>query len=218
MAETLTVDHEVRHPDLPGHGKSARVRADLWEAAGAVADGEGRGAYVGYSMGGRLALHIALARPDVVTALVLVSATAGIEDDAERADRRRRDDELADRVEHIGADAFLDEWLAQPMFVGLAGTARDDRSTDAAGLASSLRLAGTGTQEPLWARLGAIDVPALVIAGENDPKYVGLAERIASALPRADLVIVPSAGHAVPLEAPDELVALLRPWLSQHAA
>ena len=217
VANALAADHEVRCPDLPGHGTSAGVRADLWVAAGAVADHEGRAAYVGYSMGGRLALHIALARPDALTALVLVSATAGIESEDERAARRARDAELADRIEQIGIDTFLDEWLAQPLFAGLPPGARAGRSTDVAGLASSLRLAGTGTQDPLWERLGGIDVPVLVIAGENDPTYVAHAERLASLLPRADLVTISSAGHALPLEVPDRFVAVVRPWLVQHA-
>ena len=217
MADALATDHDVRCPDLPGHGTSAGVRADLWEAAGVVADHEGRAAYIGYSMGGRLALHIALARPGAVTALVLVSATAGIEREDERAARRARDTELADRIEQIGIDTFLDEWLAQPMFAGLPTGARAGRSTDAAGLASSLRLAGTGTQDPLWERLRSIEVPALVIAGENDPKYVAEAERLASSLPRADLVTISSAGHALPLEVPDRFVDIVRPWLVQHA-
>lgn len=216
MAEALSADHEVRCPDLPGHGTNADVRADLWETASAVADKQGRAAYVGYSMGGRLALHLALSRAEVVTALVLVSASAGIEGDEDRAARRARDGELADRVEQIGAAAFLDEWLTQPMFAGLPPDARHGRSTDASGLASSLRLAGTGTQDPLWDRLGEVEVPALVIAGENDPKYVGLAERLASTLPKGELVIAPSAGHAIPLEVPDAFVAIVRPWLLQH--
>ena len=117
----------------------------------------GPATYVGYSMGGRLCLHLALARPETVERLVLVSATAGIEDDDERATRRAADDALATSLERDGVDAFLDGWLAQPMFATLADPGLDDRRRNvAAGLASSLRLAGTGTQQPLWDRLASL--------------------------------------------------------------
>jgi 2-succinyl-6-hydroxy-2,4-cyclohexadiene-1-carboxylate synthase len=204
-------------PDLPGHGTRSDVRADLWESAELLAESEGAGIYVGYSMGGRVALHVALARPDVVQGLVLISATAGIDDDVERATRRASDDALAAHAEAIGIDAFLHEWLAQPMFAGLPASARTGRSTDVHGLASSLRMAGAGTQEPLWDRLPTIDVPVLVIAGALDNKYVALAERLAATLPRAELAVVPGAGHTVHLEAPEAFLDVLRPWLATHA-
>jgi 2-succinyl-6-hydroxy-2,4-cyclohexadiene-1-carboxylate synthase len=204
-------------PDLPGHGSRADVRADLWESALLLADAEGAGIYAGYSMGGRVAVHVALARPELVDGLVLISTTAGIEDEAERAARRASDDALAAHAEEIGIDAFLDEWLAQPMFAGLPPSARTGRSTDVHGLASSLRLAGTGKQESLWPRLSEIDVPVLVIAGERDAKYVAIAERLAAGLPRAELALVPSAGHTVHLEAREAFLAVLRPWLATHA-
>jgi 2-succinyl-6-hydroxy-2,4-cyclohexadiene-1-carboxylate synthase len=203
-------------PDLPGHGTRSTVRADLWQSADLVAGAEGAGVYAGYSMGGRLALHIALSRPDVVEGLVLVSATAGIDDATERAARRASDDALADHIEAIGADAFLAEWLAQPLFAGLPTDARAGRSTDAAGLASSLRLCGTGRQEPLWARLHDITVPALVLAGERDSKYVELAERLVHDLPRAELTVIADAGHAVHLEQPDAFTIAVRDWLARH--
>jgi 2-succinyl-6-hydroxy-2,4-cyclohexadiene-1-carboxylate synthase len=218
IAPVLATDHDVRCPDIAGHGTNADVRVNLWESAGAVADREGRAAYLGYSMGGRLALHIALARPEAVTALVLVSATAGIDSADERAKRRGDDAALADRIEEIGAGAFLDEWLAQPMFAGLPADARAGRSSDASGLASSLRLAGTGSQDPLWERLVEIEKPALVIAGANDQKYVALGERLAATLPEGELIVMPSAGHAVPWEVPDDFVTVVRPWLKQYAA
>jgi 2-succinyl-6-hydroxy-2,4-cyclohexadiene-1-carboxylate synthase len=203
-------------PDLPGHGERSAVRADLWESARLIAESEGAGVYLGYSMGGRVALHMALAHPEMVRGLVLVSATAGIDDDVERARRRAEDEALADRIEAIGAEAFLAEWLARPMFAGLPASGRAGRSTDAAGLASSLRLCGTGTQEPLWGRLHAITVPALVIAGENDSKYVSLAGRLTDELPRAELVVIPAAGHAVHLEQPDAFTGAVRDWLARH--
>lgn len=210
--------HEVVTPDLPGHGENAEVRTDLDGCARFVGSVGGRAAYVGYSMGGRVALQLALAQPALVTALVVVGATGGIEDEAERAARRAADDVLADRLELIGTDAFLEEWLATPLFAGLLPDARGSRSTDAAGLASSLRLAGTGTQAPLWERLGELTMPVLVLAGERDEKFRALAIRLAAAIgSNAEVAVIPDAGHAAHLEQPDGFLAIARPWLGDHA-
>jgi 2-succinyl-6-hydroxy-2,4-cyclohexadiene-1-carboxylate synthase len=197
-----TVELEAVRPDLPP--------LPLWDAAAAIAP-LGPATFVGYSMGGRIALHLALAHRPAVERLVLVSTTAGIDDADERAARRAADDALADRAEAIGAEAFVREWLAQPMFAGVPPVAR---STDAAAMAKALRLAGTGTQEPLWARLGELTMPVLVVAGERDAKYVALAERLVEGLPDADLAVVAGAGHAVPFEQPRQFAALVTAFTS----
>ena len=218
VAERLRARHGVVCPDAPGHGRAAGVTADLWAGARHLGSQGGRGAYVGYSMGGRLALHLALAEPALVTALVLVSATAGIDDPADRAERVAADQALAARIEAVGVERFLDEWLAQPMFAGLPAEGRAGRSHDADGLASSLRLAGTGAQEPLWSRLGELAMPALVVVGERDAKFRALGERLRDGIPGATLAVVPGAGHTVHLEQPDAFLAVLEPWLDEHAA
>jgi 2-succinyl-6-hydroxy-2,4-cyclohexadiene-1-carboxylate synthase len=169
-------------------------------------------------MGGRLALHLAVARPDLVERLVLVSATPGIEGDDERAARRHADDALAAAIERDGVDAFLTRWLAQPLFTTLppaAAQQADRRRNSPTGLASSLRLAGTGTQAPLWDALPALTMPVLVVAGALDDKFAAIAERMAAALPDAMLAIVDGAGHTVHLEQPDAFVDLLERWLGQ---
>jgi 2-succinyl-6-hydroxy-2,4-cyclohexadiene-1-carboxylate synthase len=218
----LATDHELLLVDAPGHGASADVSADLWGAGRAVADVGGAATYLGYSMGGRIALHAALDRPDVVRRLVLVSATGGMDDASERAARRTADERLADRVLDLGVEAFVDEWLAQPLFSTLAPerTHRSARlANTAAGLASSLRQAGTGTQEPLWDRLGELEIPVLVVAGALDARFVGLAHRLADAIgPSATLVVVPGAGHTVHLEQPERFTAALRDWLASSRA
>jgi 2-succinyl-6-hydroxy-2,4-cyclohexadiene-1-carboxylate synthase len=216
VAEALAADHEVVCPDQPGHGTRAHVGADLATSALALA-AHGPAAFVGYSMGGRIALHLALLHPEAVTSLVLVGATAGIDDEGERATRRAADEARADRLLRIGTEAFLEEWLAQPLFAGLPPEARRGRSSDAAGLASSLRLAGTGTQEPQWDRLGQLAMPVLVVAGERDEKFRALGARLAAASgTNAELAVVPGAGHAVHLERPEAFVALVRPWLADR--
>lgn len=224
VAARLAADgREVVAPDLPGHGRSALVETDLWGAADAVADAVGPATYVGYSMGGRVLLHLALARPEVVQGLVLVSTSAGIDDDAERAARRTADDALAGRVEREGVEAFVRWWLTLPLFATLPADAAavDARlGGSAAGLASSLRLAGAGTQEPLWHRLADVRAPALVVAGALDAVYAGRAARLVASLGgAAQLVVLDGCGHACHLERPDAFVAALRGWLAaDHTA
>jgi 2-succinyl-6-hydroxy-2,4-cyclohexadiene-1-carboxylate synthase len=209
-------DHDVVALDAPGHGETAEVHLGLDDGGSWLARAGGVGVYIGYSMGGRFCLHAALAEPSLVRGLVLVSATGGIEDDAERAARRASDDALADHIESIGVPAFVDEWLEQPLFAGLAPARRgveDRRRNTAAGLASSLRLAGTGTQAPMWKRLPTLRVPTLVIAGAQDAKFVALGERLAATIPDAELAIIDGAGHTVHLEQPERFLAALLPWL-----
>jgi 2-succinyl-6-hydroxy-2,4-cyclohexadiene-1-carboxylate synthase len=205
--------------DLPGHGEAVvPSSADLWQSAAHLVSAGGRGTYVGYSMGGRVSLHAALDRPDAVESLVLIGATAGIDDPVERADRRAADERLAERVESIGVEAFVDQWLSNPLFAGLdAGTSlRADRLRNTAGgLAASLRATGTGVQEPLWSRLGEIQVPALVMAGEHDRKFRTLGARLAAGLPRATFVVIEGAGHSVHLEQPDATAEAVARWYDE---
>ena len=173
-----------------------------------------RFALCGYSMGGRLALAAALALPARVERLVLAGASPGLADPAERAARRAADEALAARIEADGVEAFVEAWGAQPLFAGqprgIADFARADRLRNtAAGLAAALRGMGTGTMEPLWDRLGALRMPVTLIAGERDAKFRAIAERMASAIPQATLVIAPGAGHAVHLEAPQVVAGAL---------
>lgn len=214
LTTSLCADHEVVAVDAPGHGDSAEVHADLDHGAMLLADVGATATYVGYSMGGRLCLHAALARPELVEGLVLISATGGIDDAGGRAARRAADEVLADSIERDGLDAFLERWVARPMFAGLRDAGLDDRRRNTVdGLAASLRLAGTGTQRPLWDDLGALTMPVLLVAGALDAPFVGAAERMAALLPDATLEVVPGAGHTVHLEQPAVFDALLRRWL-----
>ena len=171
-------------------------------------------ALAGYSMGGRIALHLALAQPDLVRRLVLIGTTAGIDDDRERSARRTADERLADEIERGGVEAFADRWAAQPLFADqppdVAAAARADRLRwEPAPLAATLRALGTGAMEPLWDRLHELTMPAVVVVGERDPKFRALGRRLAAGLPRAELVVVERAGHAVQLEAPAAVAAAL---------
>jgi len=210
--------HEVITPDVAGHGSASAVCADAWESAAQLADAVGPAVWVGYSMGGRIVLHLALARPEVANRLVLVSTTAGIADPAERAARRDADEALAAAVERDGVPDFVDRWLRGPLWATLprdAAGIEHRLANTASGLASSLRLAGTGAQQPLWDRLGTIRAAALVVTGELDAKFGALGARLATALPHGSHTIVAGAGHAVPWEQPGVFAAAVDEWLRQ---
>ena len=159
----------------------------------------------GYSFGGRVALHVALRHPALVARLVLLSATRGIADEALRAERRRQDETLANRIEAIGVEAFLDEWLAQPLFADLPvdPVERDSRSRDPYGLAESLRRCGTGTQDWLGNRLGGVRAPTLTVAGELDHKFREEAVAIATGVHVGVTEVIANVGHAAHLAQPD---------------
>jgi 2-succinyl-6-hydroxy-2,4-cyclohexadiene-1-carboxylate synthase len=216
IADILAASHEVLTPDLPGHGQSPAALGDLDTAATQLGETCGGATYVGYSLGGRVCLHLALSQPDIVERLVLVSTTAGIDDLGQRADRLATDEALAKRIESEGDEgvaSFIDEWLSGPLFRDLGSEAADRPSrlsNTPAGLAGSLRHHGTGAQLPLWERLGEVSVPTLLVTGENDVKFTSLGERMALAIgPLASLILVPGAGHAAPFEQPVAFARLL---------
>jgi 2-succinyl-6-hydroxy-2,4-cyclohexadiene-1-carboxylate synthase len=161
----------------------------------------------GYSMGGRIALHLALADPGRVARLVLVGASPGIADPSEREARRLADVRLADEIEQMDMATFAERWARTPVLAGLPGDvarrAHEDRlRSTPAGLAAALRGLGTGALPPVWDRLSELRIPVLLVVGERDLKFQGIAREMAGALPSAELVVVPDAGHAVHLEKP----------------
>ncbi len=178
----------------------------------------GPATYVGYSMGGRLCLALALDRPDVVERLVLVSASPGIADARERASRRAADERLALEVERDGVDAFLERWLAQPLFASLprdaAGIDDRRRGNSVERITHQLRALGQGAQPSLWARLPQLAMPVLLVTGAYDRKYRDVASAMAEAIgDNARHVTIDHAGHALHLEQPEALAALLRATL-----
>ncbi|MGQ0616362.1 MAG: alpha/beta fold hydrolase [Acidimicrobiia bacterium] len=221
LGPALATDHETLRVDAPGHGRSSALATGLVDGAGLIADRGGPAVYLGYSMGGRYVLHVAVHRPEVVRGLVLIGATGGIDDPDRRAERRAADEHWAALLECDGLEVFLDAWTALPLFAGLGPESQfrqARRSNTVTGLASSLRRAGTGAQEPLWGRLGTIGaagVPALVVAGADDLKFAAEARRLVAAIgPTATLELVQGAGHAAHLERPDAVSSLVRDWLS----
>lgn len=228
FGELLERARQLIRVDLPGHGGSDAERADLAGTADLVVEagraivaasepaaGAGRFDLLGYSLGARVALHAALRHPDAIHRLVLIGATPGIEDTEARTARRSRDEATADALEADGdVEAFLRRWLSAPMFAGLRDPGLEERRRNsAAGLASSLRLAGTGTQEPLWDRLADLEVPTLLVAGADDLRFAVTAVRMARAMPSAVASLVPGGGHAAHLAQPDVTATVVTRFL-----
>src|SRR5512133_333559 len=208
--------HTPLAPDLRGHGDARDARPVSFEAcvADVLAAAPERFVLCGYSMGGRIAQHVALAAPERVEHLVLVATTAGLADEAERAARRADDERLAAFADGATIEQFADRWAAQPLFAATPPEAariwREDLvRNDPRALAAVLRAMGTGAMAPLWDRLPALTMPATILAGAADPKFVALGERLAATIPTAELVVVEGAGHGLPREAPEAVVAAL---------
>jgi 2-succinyl-6-hydroxy-2,4-cyclohexadiene-1-carboxylate synthase len=216
VQHALAARYRAVAPDLPGHGDFAERRPASFAATDAYirALGADRFTLAGYSMGGRIALHAALSLGERVERLVLIGAGPGLADPAERSSRAVADSALADRIAAIGLEAFVREWEAQPLFAGVprgvAEAARSDRMRNTAvGLAAALCGLGTGVMPSLWERLGELAMPVELVVGERDEKFRAIADAMVERLPRARLHVVPGAGHAVQLEAPEVVVEVL---------
>lgn len=227
-------DHHVIAPDLLGHGRSDAptdpAAYALERQVAAVADllellDAGPADVIGYSMGARLALVLALEHPGSVARLVLESPSAGIADEVERARRRETDERLADDIEADGMEAFVRRWEAMRLFATHARLAEDVRadlrnerlSHDPRGLAASLRGAGQGAMQPLYDRLSSIAFPALVLAGALDAVGHSRARSVAEALPLGTLRVITAAGHTPHLERPDAFIAAVDAFLAPPA-
>ncbi len=225
VTETLKHDFRCVAVDLPGHGTSTSLPDETYTmegTAGAILrtlDGLEipHATLVGYSMGGRLALYLALRHPDRYAGLFLESSSPGLKTGAERAARRKADEEKARRLEHGDFEEFLNDWYGQPLFAPMARdaallrrTIEARRKNDPAELAKSLRGMGTGSQPSLWEELPVLRVPTLAIAGEIDEKFVNISSRMTDASPLVRAVTIPGAGHDVHDEAPAAYLATLR--------
>ena len=215
--------------DLPGHGGSLGLPyPDFYTMDGAVKglldllDGMGvpRAVVVGYSMGGRLALYLALRHPERCTGLFLESASPGLRTEKERTARRALDEERAARLDSEGLEEFLEDWYRQPLFATLARdrdllrqTVEARRENDPVELAKSLRAMGTGNQPSLWAELPGLRVPTLAVAGEEDTKFVALAREMSYTSTNLQACAVLGAGHSVHTETTDLYLGLLKTLL-----
>lgn len=203
-------------PDIRGHGAaSALAPVDLEHVIADVARlAPECFTLVGYSMGGRIALHAALALAPRVERLVLIGASPGIADVRERYDRRAADERLAAEIERSEIAEFVRFWTRtgvledQPPEVQAAVNSDRLRNTTA-GLARALRGLGTGVLPSLWNRLDEIAVPVTLMVGERDQKFRGIASEMAARIQTAEVVVVPAAGHAVHLEAAERTAVII---------
>jgi 2-succinyl-6-hydroxy-2,4-cyclohexadiene-1-carboxylate synthase len=202
--------------DIRGHGNaSARRPVSLPAVIDDIASADPSSfSLVGYSMGGRIALHAALALGDRVDRLILIGASPGLDDPGERAQRRAEDERLADEIDASSIESFAERWARTPVLAGLpedvAAAVHADRLRNTpAGLAAALRGLGTGALEPVWDRLGELRMPVTLIVGARDAKFRAVAERMADAIPGAAVEVVAGSGHAVHLEAPPAVAAAL---------
>jgi 2-succinyl-6-hydroxy-2,4-cyclohexadiene-1-carboxylate synthase len=203
--------------DIRGHGTASADEPLTLDAVLDDIDAVAKAPFtlVGYSMGGRIALHAALRSPSDVRSLILVSSSPGIADPGERRARREADARLADRIERLSIEQFADEWAALPLFADLGeelrAVARADRLRNRpSALAQALRSLGTGALPSLWDRLGTLAMPVTIMAGERDVKFSRIARRMGGAIPEASVEVVVGAGHAVHLERPTLVADTIR--------
>lgn len=225
FSHELVPSWRVILPDLLGHGASSapadialyRMEAAAGHLALLLDQQAGEPVHLlGYSMGGRLALYVALAYPERVRSLVLESASPGLITEAERTARRAADEALADRILVQGMQAFVRDWEALPLFASQSSLPAEVKlqqhnlrlANRSVGLAGSLRGMGTGAQPSLWDRLGALTCPVLLVVGERDARFSAINQRMLERIPNVALAVIPDAGHAPHLEQPA--------WFSQQ--
>ncbi len=230
--ELLQTNYHCLALDLPGHGRTGRCPdAEAYTMKGAARMvaammNEKRiqsCTLIGYSMGSRLALHMAIHYADRCSALVMESGSPGIQSAVERDVRRALDEKRAHELENSDFESFLRSWYKQPLFESLK---RDPvlfeqilerrRKNDTVELAKSLRGMGPGDQPALWQDLPHLETPLLILVGEMDLKYKKIAQEMAARYPQARLVLVPDTGHNIHSENADGYVLALRKFLTDR--
>ncbi|GKV55913.1 putative 2-succinyl-6-hydroxy-2,4-cyclohexadiene-1-carboxylate synthase [Sporosarcina sp. NCCP-2222] len=227
---TLKDDFSVFAVDLTGHGKtSTPLEADRYSMSEQVADLDdlfsklqlSRFIFVGYSMGGRLAIGYTARHPEKIAALLLESSSPGLQKEEERIARQASDAGLAERLLQNGIETFVNNWENIPLFESQKMLSADKRkaireermSQSPTGLANSLRGFGTGSQPSYWEILRELQMPVLLMTGELDSKFVAIAREMKKDLPKATQIIVPQAGHAIHVEKPELFVTIVKEYL-----
>jgi 2-succinyl-6-hydroxy-2,4-cyclohexadiene-1-carboxylate synthase len=230
MATLLMEEFTVVMVDLPGHGASAvpseiskysmeshmRILIEVLDHLNLR-----KVIWLGYSLGGRIALSTAVSFPERTMGLVVESGSPGLPTAEEREQRCREDAYLADWIEDVGVSRFVDYWQAIPLWVSQSRLVESEReklraqrlNNDALGLANSLRGVGTGSQPALHSRLSKLDMQVLLLAGAEDAKYVGIAQEMHHVIPASSLEIVPESGHAIHLEQPERFDGIVQKFL-----
>lgn len=202
-------------PDIRGHGAASDSEpVELELVLSDLSALPEECVLAGYSMGGRIALHLALAEPRRIERLILVGAGPGIADPGQAAERRAADERLANEIERLPIDEFARRWAQTPVLAGLpeavlAQVHADRLRNTPSGLARALRGLGTGALPSLWEQLGELSMPVTLVVGARDQKFRALAGEMAPSIPEAEVVVVPGVGHAVHLEAPEQVAEII---------
>lgn len=214
--------------DMPGHGKSLSIDESWYKFSGCakllirMLDKMNRDRFslVGYSMGGRSGLYLALNYPDRIDKLVLESSSPGLKTKKEQRDRQRADKKLAQELKNGTLEDFLRKWYSQPLFESLKkdkkkfeAVFKERQKNDGQGLAASLRHTGTGVQESLWGKLKELYIPTLLIVGEYDLKFQAIAKKMSAKSEKIKVNCVSGAGHNVHFEKPPEYARILAEFL-----
>lgn len=236
LIPSLTPHFQVLTLDILGHGRSdspsdptryqmAQAAADIITLLDLLDQQTDQPTHLlGYSMGGRLALYLAAHYPERFRSLILESASPGLKTEAEREERRQRDNALADRIERDGIESFVDFWESLSLWASQEQLSADTRirlhqqrlQNNSTGLANSLRGMGTGVQPSLWENLTDLTLPTLLMTGELDKKFVGIAQEMAPLLPQASHITIPNAGHTIHLEKPTQYTRTVVSYLKKH--
>ena len=211
-------DFETNSVEIQPH---AHWQANLEQLARAI---DGRSIVIGYSMGARLSLGLALEFPEKVAGLVFVSGNPGLRSASERDRRWQADQRIAEQLQTQPLDVFLKNWYQQSVFASApakileAETERKISRSDA-DWPEILRGASVAKQPNYWPRLKELSMPTLIIAGENDEKYQGFAVQIGKecSAPNLKCEVVPDCGHLVHRQAPEALVRIIGEFLTNNA-
>lgn len=215
--------------DLPGHGEAEITVSSMKDCCSQLANlldklGINKTHVVGYSMGGRTALSFAIYYPDYIASLILESASPGLKEEAARRERAEKDEQLAQRILENGIEAFVDTWQELPLFStqkqlpeSMQKNIRDERlSQKEKGLAMSLQTMGTGAQPSWWGHLSELAKPTLLIAGEEDEKFVAMNQMMQKEIPQAEFMLCPGAGHAVHVEKSRNFGKMVNVFLNEN--
>jgi 2-succinyl-6-hydroxy-2,4-cyclohexadiene-1-carboxylate synthase len=215
-------------PDLPGHGLSGQHATDIDSVLTSLetllaSPGSPR-PLIGYSQGARLALLAAVEDPSEISSLVLVSGSAGIREPTARRTRASEDLQLAERIETIGLDPFIDSWTAGGI-TSVSHLSKEHREWDrsvrsensATGLASALRGYGQGSQPSLWEELGNLRPPVLLITGSEDERYTSINEEMATLIPHAEFTVIGNAGHNPLADQPKATYGAVSAFLNRNS-
>ncbi len=215
-------------PFLPGHGLEPILGTDFESCVEQFVERvlhQHPGLHftlVGYSMGGRIALYIALKFPALVKRLILISSSPGIIDPVEKNNRLLHDLSIAKELEDMPYDFFLDVWYSQPIFKSLkehpafSDVLKRRMDNDPMQLAKAIRFLSVGNQPSLWHDLYKLECPTLLLTGDKDTKYHGLAKNMAETTQAIYWKEIQNAGHALLTESPHQVADAIKLFLKEH--